>query len=223
LVRRKLAGQQQTLASHPDLPGRDQALATFRDWCQWLDLDNPPAWQHDIDQLRIFEGRLAQVYFAAWVGWPLRWAKADAKRVPPHWLVARTRQSPLSPQRNARQAVDPLNACLNYALGCLEAQCRQALTALGFDVACGFLHSDKDRRDSLVYDAMELERPAVDGLVLEFLARTMLHYGDCVPVVDGSCRLHPQLARATVSGCRVPQERIDEHAKWLRALLLQSA
>jgi CRISP-associated protein Cas1 len=217
LVRRKLAGQQQILATHPELPGQAQALATFRDWCQWLDLDNPPAWQHDIDQLRIFEGRLAQVYFAAWMGWPLRWAKADAKRVAPHWLVARTRQSPLS--WNGKRAVDPCNAVLNYVYGCLEAQCRQALSALGFDVACGFLHTDKDRRDSLVYDLMELERPTVDGFALDFLTSTMLHAGDFTRVSDGSCRLHPQLARAVVAACRVTQEQIDQHAKWLASML----
>jgi CRISPR-associated protein Cas1 len=219
LVRRKLAGQQQTLAAHPELPGQAQALATFRDWCQWLDLDNPPVWQHDIDQMRIFEGRLAQVYFAAWVGWPLRWAKTDAKRVPPHWLVARTRQSPLS--WNGKRAVDPCNAVLNYAYGVLEGQCRQALTVLGFDVACGFLHTDKDRRDSLVYDLMELERPAVDGLVLDFLGRTTFHAGDLTRVSDGSCRLHPQLARVIVAACRVQQERTDEHAKWLASTLVR--
>jgi CRISP-associated protein Cas1 len=95
----------------------------------------------------------------------------------------------------------------------------QALTALGCDVACGFLHTDKDGRDSLVYDLMELERPAVDGLVLDFLASTMLHAGDFTRVSDGSCRLHPQLARAVVAACRESQARLDEGAKWLGSLL----
>jgi CRISPR/Cas system-associated endonuclease Cas1 len=35
-------------------------------------------------------------------------------------------------------AVDPANAILNYAYGVLEAQCRQALAAEGFDLGCGF-------------------------------------------------------------------------------------
>jgi CRISPR/Cas system-associated endonuclease Cas1 len=39
----------------------------------------------------------------------------------------------------------------------LESQIRQALAARGFDLACGFLHTDKTGRDSLVYDVMELE------------------------------------------------------------------
>jgi CRISPR/Cas system-associated endonuclease Cas1 len=83
--------------------------------------------------------------------------------------TARDRSSPLAPGDNARQAVDPLNAALNYAYGLLEGQCRQALSTLGFDDACGFLHLDKAHRDSLVYDLMECERGTVDGLVLDLL------------------------------------------------------
>src|SRR5258708_31806312 len=134
--------------------------------------------------------------------------------------MAGHRASPLAPGVNARHAVDALNALLNYAYALLEGQCRQALTALGFDVACGFLHLDKANRDSLVYDLMECERGTVDGLALDFLARTPLHYGDCTLGTDGVCRLHPQLARAVVAACRVAQDRLDEHARWLREALL---
>jgi CRISPR-associated endonuclease Cas1 len=157
----------------------------------------------------------------AWQGCP-SWAKGDDRRVPPHWLAVRERSSPLAPNGNARRAVDPLNAILNYAYGVLEGQCRQALAARGFDLACGFLHADKPGRDSLVYDLMECERGTVDRLVLDFLARTTLHYGDVTPVSDGSCRLHPQLARAVVEGCRVEQRRLDEHAKRLATTLTAS-
>jgi hypothetical protein len=72
----------------------------------------------------------------------------------------------------------------------------------------------------LVYDLMECERGAVDGLVLDFLAQTTFHAGDFTRVSDGSCRLHPQLARAVVTGCRVPQDRVDQDAKWLGTHLL---
>jgi CRISPR-associated protein Cas1 len=87
--------------------------------------------------------------------------------------------------------VDPANAILNYAYGVLEGQCRQALTAEGFDLSCGFLHADKQFRDSLVYDLMELYRPAVDALVLAFLDRTTFAYGNMVRASNG------QLSRPT--------------------------
>jgi CRISPR-associated endonuclease Cas1 len=219
LVRRKLLGQHMTLAAHLALPGRARGLQVLGDARQWLELPKPPPWLCDLGLLRTFEGRAAHAYFAAWRGYALHWTKADARRVPPHWLQIRERMSPRS--ESARHAVDPCNAVLNYAYALLEGQCRQALTRLGFDVACGFLHLDKAGRDSLVYDLMECERGTVDGLVLDFLTRTTLHWGDVMPITDGSCRLHPQLARAVVASCRVPQDRVDEHARWLRAAVLK--
>ncbi len=130
------------------------------------------------------------------------------------------RNSPLSHNGVPRHAVDPTNALLNYAYAVLESQTRAALTSEGFDLACGFLHADTDRRDSLVYDLMECERGTVDGLVLDFLQTTTFHKGNFTPVADGSCRLHPQLARAVVASCRVTQTRLDGHAHWLHGALL---
>ena len=171
--------------------------------------------------VRTYAGRAASAYFAAWIGLPLRWAKSDAKRVPPHWLAVRARNSPLSHNGMPRHAVDPTNALLNYAYALLESQTRVGLSRQGFDLACGFLHADTDRRDSLVYDLMECERGTVDGLVLTFLKATTFHKGNFTPVSDGSCRLYPQLARAVVAACRVPQEQIDCRAEWLRSQLIR--
>jgi CRISPR-associated endonuclease Cas1 len=127
--------------------------------------------------------------------------------------------SPLSHNGMPRHAVDPTNAILNYAYGILEGQCRQALAAQGFDLACGFLHADKVGRESLVYDLMELGRARVDHLVLGMLKSVTFHKGDFTLISDGACRLHPQLARAVVASCRLPQIQIDEHAKWLASQL----
>jgi CRISPR-associated endonuclease Cas1 len=221
LLRRKLTAQRATLVSHPDLPGQVHALDVLDTALAWLTLPELPPWLMAVDMVRTYEARTARAYFTAWDGWALRWDKVSAKRLPPHWKVARERSSPLAPNNNARHAVDPLNAIQNYAYALLEGQCRQALTRLGFDVACGFLHLDKSGRDSLVYDLMECDRGTVDGLVLDFLKHTTLHYGDVILSADGSCRLHPQLARAAVAGCRVPQDRVDEHARWLRDAVLK--
>jgi CRISPR-associated endonuclease Cas1 len=127
----------------------------------------------------------------------------------------RSRSSPLSHEAAARHAVDPANAILNYAYGVLEGQTRQALSAAGFDLACGFLHADRRGRDALVYDLMELERPAVDERVLALLEATTFHAGDFTRVSDGSCRLHPQLARVVVAACSAPQAQADEHLAFL--------
>ncbi len=150
----------------------------------------------------------------------MRWERLALKRIPPHLRAACERVSPLAPNSNARHAVDPINALVNYAYGCLESQTRQALTTTGFDLACGLLHGDKAGRDSLVYDLMEVERGAVDSLVLTFLGKTTFRLADFTRLSDGSVRLHPELARLVVASCRVQQDRIDAHARWLRAALL---
>jgi hypothetical protein len=51
------------------------------------------------------------------------------------------------------------------------------LVAQGFDLGCEFVHADQQHQDSLVYDVMDLYRPAVDALVL---ARTTFTCGDVV-------------------------------------------
>jgi len=221
LVRRKLERQLQTLQEHSALPGAERAAEVLEQALSWLSLPTLPPWLESLSMVRTYEGRAASAYFAAWVGLPLCWAKADTKRVPPHWLNVRARNSPLSHNGMPRHAVDPTNALLNYAYAVLESQTRAALSRHGFDLACGFLHADTDRRDSLVYDLMECERGAVDGLVLDFLRATTFHKCDFTVVSDGSCRLHPQLARAVVAACRVPQARLEEQARWLRGVLLQ--
>jgi hypothetical protein len=57
-------------------------------------------------------------------------------------------------------------------------------------------------------------------VALTFLDKTTLHYGDFARSPDGSLMLHPQLTRLLLAECRVPQSRGDEHARWLKSLLL---
>ncbi len=219
LIRHKLDGQRDTLRRFPALPGAAVGVNGLDAALTYMEAPDA-AGLATIIGVRTFEGRAAALYFDAWKGYPLRWRKADRPYAPPHWQVIRARHSPLSD--SARRAIDPCNALLNYAYGVLAGQCKQVLMAEGFDTACGVLHADKQYRDSLVYDLMELYRPAVDALVLSLLARTTLTYGDFVQASDGQCRVHPQLARAVAAACRVAQYRVDEGAAQLRALLTQA-
>ena len=217
----KFKAQLRTVVQHDIvLPGAQYAEDMLKAASAWFTLPDAPPWLTTLGGLRLYEAKVALAYFAAWKGWPVRWVRKDLYRVPPHWRVCGPRNSPISSGKTARWAIDPLNATLNYAYGVLEGQCRQALSSRGFDVACGLLHADKPGRDSLVFDLMEMERGTVDGLVLDFLQAHALHYGDLTRVHDGSCRLHPQLARAVVAACRLRQEVLDQHATWLRDALL---
>jgi CRISPR-associated endonuclease Cas1 len=217
LIHRKLEGQRDTLVHNPALPAALPAIGQLEDALAWFNMPEPTPRLDEMGALRTFEGRAAAAYFGAWVGYRLHWRKRDVNRVPPHWLCIRERGSPLS--WSARHAVDPTNAILNYAYGVLEGQCLLALAAEGFDVACGILHADKDRRDSLTYDLMEVYRPAVDALVLAFLSRSAFTNGDFVSASDGQCRLHPQLARTVVAACRLEQAAVGVGARELRTCL----
>jgi hypothetical protein len=86
LLARKLTAQQATLTAHPALPKSDlrtRALDVLETGLHWLTLPDSPPWLSDLAVLRTLEARAARGYFGAWVGLPLRFARADTKRIPP--------------------------------------------------------------------------------------------------------------------------------------------
>ena len=221
LVKRKITGQLGTLEQHTELPGkRIEAIELIKTGLAWFNLPTLPPYLLDTDYLRTYEGRIANAYFSTWKGLPIRWDKAVRRTVPPHWQQVTERSSPLSHNHGAWKAVDVCNAILNYSYAILEAQCRQALNAVGFDVACGFLHSDALYRDSLVFDLMEVHRASVDHLVLRLLATTMFNKGDLMSRPTGEVRFNPQIARYISASCQLPQADIDMSAKWIRVAIM---
>jgi CRISPR associated protein Cas1 len=60
---------------------------------------------------------------------------------------------------------------LNYAHLVEAGRLARALTAAGFALPIGFLHSDKHGRNSLVWDAIEPLRPLIDARVFKFIAQ----------------------------------------------------
>lgn len=220
IVRKKIEGQLATIAQHGELPNCARACEVLENSLTWFHLPTLPPWLYDIDHLRTYEGRAANVYFQALADGKLTWAKADRKSIPPHWVSVGDRSSVLSSNGNARHATSLFHAALNLAYALLENACRLALNVAGFDVACGILHADKDGRDSLVYDLMELYRPTVDENVLRLFGKLTLKKGDVLSVDDGSVRLNPELARLVLASCGVSQKDVDVSARWLRDEIL---
>ena len=220
LLKRKLLGQQATLVAHRPLLMRANAAATARaeDTLQtalaWLTMETPPPWLQSLPYLRAYEGRCASAYFDCLAAVPLAFPASEVKagKVPEHWRTLGTRTSPLAPNGNARHAVRPGHAILNLAYGALAADVRRELLAEGLDPACGFLHADKEGRESLVWDMVELQRGAVECLVLSFLTKTTLRTGTFVRESTGALRLHPQLARLVLASSRVRQSATHSDA-----------
>ncbi len=74
-----------------------------------------------------------------------------------------------APSKSSPQhASHPINAMLNYAYVVEAGRLARALTARGLILPLGFLHKPKQGRNSLVWDAIEPIRPAIDARVFAF-------------------------------------------------------
>jgi len=220
IVKLKTESQISLLQAHPELPQQKRALEILETSMKWLELPDLTRWS-DTPYIMTFEGRGSAAYFEAWNGLPLKWNKADAKTIPPHWQSVSPRSSPLSHNHGARHATNPCHAILNYAYAMLESQCLQALNLNGFDTSCAFLHADKVGRNSLVYDLMDMGlRSQVDHLVLQLLSSTTFKKGMLIPTSTGQVRLNPQFASFVCATCQLPANIVQQAAKTLKSWLL---
>lgn len=114
----------------------------------------------EIDVIRGIEGIAARLYFSAYdiILEGSRW----------EWKG-----------RSRRPAQDAANALLNYSYAFLEREVRVAIAGAGLDARFGFLHSNNGRKDSLVFDLMELFRqPIIDRFVLSIMKHHQLDIGE---------------------------------------------
>lgn len=83
--------------------------------------------------------------------------------------------------RRKHPSVDPVNAILSYSYAFLEREVRLCLLGQGYDERIGVLHSNNGRKDSLVYDIMDLFRqPISDRIVLKVLNKQILNESNFV-------------------------------------------
>ncbi len=77
--------------------------------------------------------------------------------------------------RSGKNAPDPVNSLLNYAYAILQSEILKSINLTGLDSYCGFLHSDKQGRTSLVFDLMEeFRQQIVDKTVLTLINRKQI-------------------------------------------------
>ena len=77
--------------------------------------------------------------------------------------------------RNRRPPQDPVNSMLSYGYAFLEREVRAAIAGARLDARIGFLHSNNGRKDSLVFDLLELFRQnVIDKFVLKMINRQLL-------------------------------------------------
>lgn len=104
----------------------------------------------DIDKMRGLEGMAAKLYFQAF-----------GTLMDQDLWEFKGREHP---------AKDPVNALLNFGYSFLEKEVRIALAGARLDPRIGFVHANNDRKDSLVYDVMEIFRqPITDRFILRLI------------------------------------------------------
>ena len=81
--------------------------------------------------------------------------------------------------RSGKGADDPVNALLNYGYAILENDIWKSIYLAGLDPYCGFLHSERYGRASLVYDLIEeFRQQIVDKVVLSIINRNQISLDD---------------------------------------------
>ena len=109
-----------------------------------------------LDELRGAEGLASKIYFATFTD-----------------LLDQTRWK--WKERSQHPARDPINALLNYGYAFLEREVRIATALSGMDARIGFFHANDGRKDSLIFDLMELLRQSViDRFILNLLNKKMI-------------------------------------------------
>ena len=179
----------------------------------------------DVEALRALEASAAACYWDAWSGHPattIHFARADASRVPKHWLVFEARRSLLGNRVMARRASDPLNATLNVLYKLAANECRMAALGVGLDPALGLLHQDARGFDALTYDLLEPLRPAVDRFALDLVDERTFTRRDFTERSDGSIRVAPRLVQELAATLPRWGRLIAPHAEALAHALGQA-
>lgn len=168
------------LSNFPDLPNADDIR---------LLISEGMTEYSDIQSLMLLEGRAARDYWK-YQAFTLR----SFKKFPLWWQEFTTRSSSITTPSN-RHATHPINAILNYGYAVAAGMIKRHAVMAGLDVACGSLHADNDRRDSLTYDLLELLRADIDKLLLGWAKTVTWRRTDFFIDVQGVVSLEPNLKR----------------------------
>ena len=139
------------------------AEARRREFAEWATKLNSA---RSVAEIMIVESRAAASYWRTFRDAGLRERKNG--NLPRSWLRFAQRNKGASFLGN-KHASHPINAMLNYCYIVEAGRLAKALAARGLCLSIGFLHPDKKGRNSLVWDAIEPLRPAIDAKVFAFI------------------------------------------------------
>jgi CRISPR/Cas system-associated endonuclease Cas1 len=118
-------------------------------------------------------------------------------------------------RQKGAQFLGSKHAMLNYAYVVEAGRLARALTAAGFALPIGFLHSDKHGRNSLVWDAIEPLRPLVDARVFKFIASREFVRSDFPQAGRNAHRIERAIIAELLRVSLLPWERHEDAARWM--------
>jgi len=201
LVRAKIRAELK--ATVPDAEARRQE---FEEW----DIKLNSA--QSVAEIMIVESRAAASYWRTFRDAGLRERKNG--NLPRSWLRFAQRNKGAAFLGN-QHASHPINAMLNYCYIVEAGRLAKALASEGLCLSIGFLHSDKKGRNSLVWDAIEPLRPAIDAKVFEFLAEREFARSDFPQSGYNVHRLSRDVTQLLLHSASLPSREIDDAADWM--------
>ena len=180
-------------------------------------IDERP-WSLRLDEARsvaeivTIEARIAAAYWRAFRDLGLRERKGGD--LPRSWLRFANRQKGAR-FLGSKHASHPINAMLNYAYVVEAGRLARALTAAGFALPIGFLHSDKHGRNSLVWDAIEPLRPLIDARVFKFIAQREFVRSDFPQAGRNAHRIDRAIIAELLRVSLLPWDRHEDAARWM--------
>ncbi len=184
-------------------------------------IDKRP-WSLRLDEARsvaeivTIEARIAAAYWRAFRDLGLRERKGGD--LPRSWLRFANRQKGAQ-FLGSKHASHPINAMLNYAYVVEAGRLARALTAAGFALSIGFLHSDKHGRNSLVWDAIEPLRPLIDARVFKFIAQREFVRSDFPQAGRNAHRIDRAIIAELLQVSLLSWERHEEAARWMESTI----
>lgn len=118
-----------------------------------------------------------------------------------------------------RDAVQPVNALLNVAFSVTAGRLVALLAARGGAPSIGFLHSDKENRWSLAYDAIEPLRPLIERSVFDLIRARKFAPNDFILTQDGTIRLMDNLLRVVIAETAIKDQMLNGVVEWIVGLI----
>ena len=102
--------------------------------------------------------------------------------------------------RSGRYAADPVNSLLNYGYAIMESEIWNSIYLAGLDPYCGFLHSERYGRASLVFDLIEeFRQQIVDKTVLSIVNKNGINPVDDFEFSNNMVMINDKARRLLIS------------------------